>query len=216
MAGMPTAPAPASTPMGLNKFWWMYAPFDVPGLLGRPLEVSLTKDSGLAGLIFLIRQHLGIELAKDDAGLQAIYAWMLAEFDAGRQTSIEWEELAPVAERLLAHLSRCLVNKTYTRLLLRWFQPAAQVFTFYVADFRPEGRKIGNIKNVSSAMTQNAKLSTQNSASVARRPAPGSSAAAPPAAVSMPSGRTYRSSCSDPAVRRISAIGLLIDSSARS
>ncbi|MGH2602599.1 MAG: pyruvate carboxyltransferase, partial [Dehalococcoidia bacterium] len=35
---------------GLNKFWWMYAPFDVPRLLGRPLEVSLTKDSGLAGL----------------------------------------------------------------------------------------------------------------------------------------------------------------------
>ncbi|MEJ2290038.1 MAG: pyruvate carboxyltransferase, partial [Deinococcales bacterium] len=33
---------------GLNKFWWMYAPFDVPRLLGRPLEVSLTKDSGVA------------------------------------------------------------------------------------------------------------------------------------------------------------------------
>ena len=33
---------------GLNKFWWMYAPFNVPQLLGRPLEVSLTKDSGLA------------------------------------------------------------------------------------------------------------------------------------------------------------------------
>ncbi|MBK8035082.1 MAG: hypothetical protein IPK17_37380 [Chloroflexi bacterium] len=34
---------------GLNKFWWMYALFDVPNLLGRPLEVSLTKDSGIAG-----------------------------------------------------------------------------------------------------------------------------------------------------------------------
>jgi isopropylmalate/homocitrate/citramalate synthase len=29
---------------GLNKFWWMYAPFDVPKLIGRPLEVSLTKQ----------------------------------------------------------------------------------------------------------------------------------------------------------------------------
>src|SRR5207248_329796 len=47
---------------GLNKFWWMYAPFNVPALLGRPLEVSLTKESGLAGLIFLISQHLGIDL----------------------------------------------------------------------------------------------------------------------------------------------------------
>jgi isopropylmalate/homocitrate/citramalate synthase len=78
---------------GLNKFWWMYAPFDVPRLLGRPLEVSLTKDSGAAGLIFMIKQHTGVELAKDDPGLADLYAWMLAEFDGGRQTAIEWEEL---------------------------------------------------------------------------------------------------------------------------
>jgi 2-phosphinomethylmalic acid synthase len=81
---------------GLNKFWWMYAPFNVPALLGRPLEVSLTKDSGLAGLIFVIKQHLGIDLAKDDPGLQSVYDWMVSEFDHGRQTAIEWEELAPV------------------------------------------------------------------------------------------------------------------------
>lgn len=81
---------------GLNKFWWMYAPFNVPELLGRPLEVSLTKDSGIAGLIFLIKQHLGVELTKDDAGLQALYAWMVTQFDNGRQTSIEWEELEPL------------------------------------------------------------------------------------------------------------------------
>ncbi len=78
---------------GLNKFWWMYAPFDVPRLIGRPLEVSLTKDSGLAGLIFVIKQHLGLELPKDDPGLLALHGWMSAEFDAGRQTSIEWEEI---------------------------------------------------------------------------------------------------------------------------
>ncbi|MBX3082579.1 MAG: pyruvate carboxyltransferase [Anaerolineae bacterium] len=81
---------------GLNKFWWMYAPFDVPSLLGRPLEVSLTKDSGIAGLIFVIRQHMGIDLPKDDAGLTQVYAWLTTEFDNGRQTSIEWEELRPV------------------------------------------------------------------------------------------------------------------------
>ncbi len=86
---------------GLNKFWWMYAPFNVPVLLGRPLEVSLTKDSGLAGLIFLIRQHLGVELSKDNLGLQAIFSWMLNEFEGGRQTSIEWEELEPVVKRYL-------------------------------------------------------------------------------------------------------------------
>jgi 2-phosphinomethylmalic acid synthase len=91
---------------GLNKFWWMYAPFNVPALLGRPLEVSLTKDSGLAGLIFLIRQHLGMDLPKDHPALQAIFAWMLGEFEGGRQTSIEWEELEPVVERALADVQR--------------------------------------------------------------------------------------------------------------
>ncbi|MBB6099867.1 2-phosphinomethylmalic acid synthase [Deinobacterium chartae] len=80
---------------GLNKFWWMYAPFDVPALLGRPLEVSLTKDSGVAGLIFLIRQHTGLELAKDDPRVLELQAWLNAEFDGGRQTAVEWEELAP-------------------------------------------------------------------------------------------------------------------------
>lgn len=86
---------------GLNKFWWMYAPFNVPDLLGRPLEVSLTKDSGVAGLVFLIRQHLGLDIPKDDPGLQSVYQWMLAEFDHGRQTSIEWEEIEPVIKKSL-------------------------------------------------------------------------------------------------------------------
>lgn len=84
---------------GLNKFWWMYAPFNVPDLLGRPLEVSLTKDSGIAGLIFLIRQHMGLDLPKDDPGLLKLYTWLLAEFDHGRQTSVEWEELEPLVRQ---------------------------------------------------------------------------------------------------------------------
>lgn len=87
---------------GLNKFWWMYAPFNVPDLLGRPLEVSLTKDSGIGGLIFVMRQHLGLDTPKDDPRLQAVYAWLQAEFDNGRQTSVEWEELAPVVTREFA------------------------------------------------------------------------------------------------------------------
>jgi 2-phosphinomethylmalic acid synthase len=78
---------------GLNKFWWMYAPFNVPQLLGRPLEVSLTKDSGIAGLIFLIKQHLGVELPKDHPALTKLYHWLTTEFDNGRQTSVEWEEI---------------------------------------------------------------------------------------------------------------------------
>src|SRR5690606_27488446 len=87
---------------GLNKFWWMYAPFNVPALLGRPLEVSLTKDSGVAGLVFLVRQHLGIDLPKTHPAIQQLHAWVMAEFDDGRQTSIEWEELQPHGDAAVA------------------------------------------------------------------------------------------------------------------
>jgi len=79
---------------GLNKFWWMYAPFDVSALLGRPLEVSLTRDSGLAGLVFVIRRHIGRELAKDDPELLRVHAELTRQFEAGRQTAVEWEEVA--------------------------------------------------------------------------------------------------------------------------
>ena len=81
----------------------MYAPFDVPNLLGRPLEVSLTKDSGLAGLIFLIKQHLGLDIGKDDPRLHALNDRVVSEFDGGRQTGIDWEELRPLVE---AHIAR--------------------------------------------------------------------------------------------------------------
>ena len=87
---------------GLNKFWSMYAPFNVPELLGRPLEVSLTKDSGLGGLVFVIRQHLGLEVEKHDPRLEEVYVWITAQFDGGRQTSIEWEELEPIVAQRFA------------------------------------------------------------------------------------------------------------------
>jgi citrate (Re)-synthase len=79
---------------GLNKFWWMYAPFDVPRLIGRPLEVSLTKDSGLAGLIFAAHQRLNGHFTKDDPAIRRVYDWMIQEFEQGRQTAVEWEEIA--------------------------------------------------------------------------------------------------------------------------
>lgn len=78
---------------GINKNWRMYAPFDVNRLIGRQLEVSLTKDSGLAGILFMVRQNTGEELTKDSPKIQRAYDWMMSEFSGGRVTAIEWEEL---------------------------------------------------------------------------------------------------------------------------
>jgi isopropylmalate/homocitrate/citramalate synthase len=79
---------------GLNKFWRMYAPFDVPSLLGRPLEVTLTKDSGLAGLIFVVNQQRHRQLDKNDPALSTAHRWIEQQFEEGRQTAIEWEEIS--------------------------------------------------------------------------------------------------------------------------
>jgi 2-phosphinomethylmalic acid synthase len=87
---------------GLNKFWWMYAPFDVPRLLGRPLEVTLTKDSGEAGLLYLVQQHLGVAVAKGDPRLAGAARWIDAQFAEGRVTGIEWEEIEDRVRTALA------------------------------------------------------------------------------------------------------------------
>ena len=81
---------------GLNKMWRMYAPFDVPNLLGRPLEISLTKDSGLAGIQYMIKQHTGMQLDKSDEKILAMNTWIQNQFEQGRQTAIEWEELETI------------------------------------------------------------------------------------------------------------------------
>jgi 2-phosphinomethylmalic acid synthase len=65
----------------------MYAPFNVPKLIGRTLEVSLTKESGIAGLTFVARQHLRREFRKEDPKIRAAREWMLRQFDEGRQAA---------------------------------------------------------------------------------------------------------------------------------
>jgi hypothetical protein len=41
----------------------------------------------------VVRQHLHRELPKGDAKIQAAHNWMLHQFEEGRQTAIEWEEI---------------------------------------------------------------------------------------------------------------------------
>jgi len=79
---------------GLNKHWWMYAPFDVPGLIGRELEVALTADSGAAGILFLANRRLGRSWQKQDPEVQAAFRWIERQFANGRQTAVAWEEIA--------------------------------------------------------------------------------------------------------------------------
>jgi len=79
---------------GLNKNWWMYAPFNVPALIGRELEVALTADSGAAGILYLANRRLGRTLKKQDPEVREALAWIEDQFARGRQTAVAWEEIA--------------------------------------------------------------------------------------------------------------------------
>ncbi|HEV2372278.1 MAG TPA: hypothetical protein VGS19_08920 [Streptosporangiaceae bacterium] len=87
---------------GLNKFWWMYAPFNAPLLTGRELDVALTKDSGQAGLIFVLGKRLGRQLEKGDPRVAEVLAWLDGQWDSGRVTAVDWHELEPVVAKAFA------------------------------------------------------------------------------------------------------------------
>lgn len=90
---------------GINKFWWMYAPFNAPLLLGRNLDVVLTKDSGQAGLLFLLKQRLGLDLSKNAPLVIGMNKWIEDQFASGRVSPIVWEELEPIAKTALSQSS---------------------------------------------------------------------------------------------------------------
>ncbi|MGL5825188.1 MAG: hypothetical protein ACRCYU_10300 [Nocardioides sp.] len=87
---------------GLNKFWPMYLPFDSRKLLDRNYEVALTKDSGKAGVVFLIQQHFGRAYDKGHPVVGAVHGWVQQQYDDGRVSGISWDELAPIAAEAAA------------------------------------------------------------------------------------------------------------------
>ena len=59
-----------------------------------PLHIFEDRYKEMVGEAIRDKSEFGIVLTKDDPRLQKAYAWLMEEFDNGRQTSVEWEELA--------------------------------------------------------------------------------------------------------------------------
>jgi 2-phosphinomethylmalic acid synthase len=78
----------------LKKDRRTYTFCDTEAVLGRPLEVLLTKESGLGGLAFLVLQRTGRSLEKDDPRLRATWSALEGEFAGGRTVAYGWEELS--------------------------------------------------------------------------------------------------------------------------
>jgi isopropylmalate/homocitrate/citramalate synthase len=80
---------------GLLKNEEIYNIFDTQKLLKRPVKVMITDKSGVAGVKYWIEQRYEVEpLAKTDSRLTNIYEQIMAEYEAGRTTSLSDDEIA--------------------------------------------------------------------------------------------------------------------------
>ncbi len=46
----------------------------------------------------MVRQHTGRDLAKDDPELLRVHAELARQFESGRQSAVEWEEVRELLE----------------------------------------------------------------------------------------------------------------------
>ena len=96
---------------GIMKNPEIYNIFDTDKLLNRPLGVTVTDKSGVAGIAHWINDALGKKdlkigqkISKRHPGVAKIYDWVMAQYAAGRTTGISPEEMLAQAKRHLPHL----------------------------------------------------------------------------------------------------------------
>ena len=81
---------------GLLKNEEIYNAFDTNRLLKRPISVTITDKSGMAGIILWIHNKIGrgnLTLSKKHPGIEKIYKWINAQYNKGRVTSISDREM---------------------------------------------------------------------------------------------------------------------------
>ncbi|NLF31026.1 MAG: 2-isopropylmalate synthase [Planctomycetes bacterium] len=81
---------------GMLKNEEIYNPFDTERILRRPPRVALTDKSGVGGVCLWVQENYELdgELAKADPRVQAIAAWIDAQYAAGRIAAMSDEEMA--------------------------------------------------------------------------------------------------------------------------
>jgi isopropylmalate/homocitrate/citramalate synthase len=90
---------------GVIKNEEIYNVFDTAGILGRPIGISVTDKSGVAGIALWLNRFLRLEgdrqIDKRHPGIAAISKWVEDQYAARRTTSISNEEMLGQAKRHL-------------------------------------------------------------------------------------------------------------------
>jgi len=90
---------------GVIKNEEIYNIFDTACILSRPLGISVTDKSGVAGIALWVNQQLGLEgdkqIEKKHPGITAIAKWVDEQYATRRTTAISSEEMLEQAKKYL-------------------------------------------------------------------------------------------------------------------
>lgn len=91
---------------GVLKNEEIYNIFDTTALLNRPLRVSITDKSGVAGIAHWINSNLSPkeEISKKHPALTKMYQWTQEVYNEGRRTAISDEEMEKLARQHMPEL----------------------------------------------------------------------------------------------------------------
>lgn len=83
----------------------IYNIFDTVKLLKRPMGITITDKSGVAGIAYWVNTYLGLEgerkVDKKHLGIEKIYRWVMEQYEMGRLTAISLEEMQVQAKKYL-------------------------------------------------------------------------------------------------------------------
>lgn len=93
---------------GVIKNERIYSIFDTGKLLDRPLTVSITDKSGVAGIALWLNNYFKLDdeekLSKKHPGIRGIYKWVMEQYNNDRISSISSEEMLIQAKKHLPFL----------------------------------------------------------------------------------------------------------------
>lgn len=88
----------------------IYNIFDTGKLLNRPIGVSITDKSGIAGITYWINNFFGLKgkdvIDKRHSGLEKINEWVTQQYEKQRITSISTQEMVEMTKKYLPNLFR--------------------------------------------------------------------------------------------------------------
>ncbi|MEM4928363.1 MAG: hypothetical protein QXE20_00810 [Acidilobaceae archaeon] len=100
---------------GLLKNPLVYLPMDVEEVLGKRFEIEVTPYSGRSGIVYWLRNRIGITIDKNHPGLERAASFMREAFNGKEQLTDE--ELAAIVINFIPELTDIVCSKLDPKVL---------------------------------------------------------------------------------------------------